>query len=127
MNKRQKAFEELARPYIKDPSSRSVNTDGKCLYNGPDGKHCLFAKACTKKAQDNILIRHENKPANGVINSEGERILKKKYKELFSSKEWRMMQSFHDLPTYWTETGLSNYGSIFYNEIMSSLANEKVW
>lgn len=86
---------------------RSVNpevppeaTANRCLYNGPDGKHCAFARVV-----ENPEVLEENANAGYLLKEKENRIKFKDGYEGHDGKFWLDIQSLHDSDNNWGEGG----------------------
>lgn len=99
-------------------NNRSIKSDGGnyCLYNGPNGKKCAFARMCA----DDIILTEGKNAANMLgwegyhdkkpLNSMGDQgVLKEEYRG-HSMEFYNAIQGLHDLVLNWTENGLSPQG-----------------
>ena len=97
--------------YGDDPSRRSINGDGDCLYNGPDGKQCAFARCA-----EEIHEWNEYEDVRSLLN-EGIK-LKPEYKHLTNVWFWGNIQKLHDTECFWNKDGLSEDGQLFVMELI---------
>jgi len=87
--------------------NRSVKTESHfCLYNGPDGKQCAFARMVIDPL---ALIEHTN--ARVIIQEFGMQILKPEYRG-HDAEFYIAVQRLHDNKGNWNEDGLSEEGKI---------------
>lgn len=91
MTKQEKYITDLISPYYKGEEAFSMlNSD--CLYNGPNGSKCAFAKACRPE-----VVLSENRGAAITLTAMGYNILTDEAKELTLGKlEWGCVQQLHD-------------------------------
>ena len=86
---------ELIQPYIDDISKRSIEVtklgNSRCLYNGPNGRHCAFANACINPHELN-----EGGCASENISYHGFNILKPEYRHIDNEEWWDELQDIHD-------------------------------
>lgn len=104
-------IDEIANHY--NLGNRSENTSGRCLYNGPDNKHCAFAYMCIDSTK---FV--EEVSARTILNMFGEDILKFEYRG-YSIEFYLDIQQLHDLEFMWTETGLSEEGQKYVDKLKS--------
>lgn len=116
----------LLLPYFKGEEPFSVS-ESTCLYNGPNGERCAFAKACIDPTQ---LV--EGEPAEDNLLVLGFEILKEEARGAgLSAKEWDFVQSVHDsvgnstniIIRIWANIGLnslSKYGQ--FTELRQAIA-----
>ncbi len=97
-------IEETAAYYSEDVNRRSLDGN-KCVYNGPDGKQCAFARVCEKP----IDQRQEGTSAWALIKQTGTALLKDEYK-INDAAFWDAIQGLHDYPDNWDEKGLTEAG-----------------
>lgn len=135
-------FREIIGYYIVDPKNRRSLTPHQhtgeliCVYNGPDGKHCAFARVLIdpSKASEGFIasatIREHNTllwefGVYGEIPKPG--LLKPQY-DGHKSSFWNRVQLFHDKNENWIETGLSEIGQEKYDSLIEEFeedGNEK--
>jgi len=100
---------ETVKYYSADPKNRrSLGEKGNCLYNGPDGKQCAFARCA-----EPIDSKHEGEAAIGLLIILGKDILKPEYRHLEDEIFWYKLQTLHDGDNFWTNAGLSKEGKEF--------------
>ena len=87
--------------------NRSISLENgsvSCLYNGPEGKQCAFARICIDPSNFREGLR-----AGVILNRYGESILKPEYRG-HDFSFYSDIQDLHDRQSYWTNTGLSELG-----------------
>lgn len=90
----QEIAKELLQPYFDDPTLCSVSEDGDtCVYNGPDGRMCVFAKACTPEGRE---LLKEDSNANEQLMEHGLGVLQDKYRHIEDGEFWDNLQYCHD-------------------------------
>jgi hypothetical protein len=98
--------------YSEDTSRRSISGSGNnCLYNGPNGKQCAFAR-CAKQ----ISTKHEGKSAAHIIRILPN-ILKDEYAHLTDKDFWQNLQNLHDDSECWDGNGLSVHGKRYTEDL----------
>ena len=104
--------------YENNPERRALSNDGLCLYYAPGtGNMCAVGrcmKDATKEYYWGIVGLHKE---NTEIEEED---VHKEMKEEYSNipiAVWQHLQSFHDLPDYLDENGLTEDGKV-YKEIL---------
>lgn len=91
---KQEIAKELLKPYFDDPSMCSISKDGSaCLYKGPEGRMCVFARACTPEGRE---LLPEYTAADDCIARYGLVILKEKYRHIEEVYFWEKLQETHD-------------------------------
>ena len=109
-------LEETIAYYSEDPSRRSINpANGRCMYNGPDGRKCGVARCCSKIP--------EEFESQAVSNAILEKYLLPEYAHLDNLEFWSRIQNLHDDKSNWDDEGLSYFGE-FVSKIMTSMAEE---
>jgi hypothetical protein len=96
--------------------NRSVsitNMDGRCLYKGPEGKECAFARMCND--WDKIKLEEGN-AATDLIKLHTDSILKEEYRG-HELEFYQDIQRLHDTETNWTHEGLSVQGERYVKEL----------
>ena len=83
---------ETINHYTKEGNPKSVEL-GSCLYRGPAGSECAFAR-CVKVLYKDNLIEETN--ASGNLSELGDYIFKEQYRG-FDVNFWDFIQSIHDL------------------------------
>ena len=91
--------------YSKDPENRRSIKNEVCLYNGPNGKQCAFARCAQPICK--ALEAHD---ADNLLEIKGFSILKPEYRHLLNKSFWQDLQVFHDDSFYWDSNGLSKHG-----------------
>lgn len=101
-------------------SNRSVESDGVCLYNGPEGKHCAFARMCTEP----LKLKETNYGGKMAVELilEDANILKEEYRGQRPSF-YSVLQRLHDSKSFWAESGLSDEGLTFVMGMKASFPN----
>jgi hypothetical protein len=107
--------------YVADPvNRRSLSNDpddeihsNGCLYNGPDGKQCAFARCANR-----IDKKYEGLSAYKILDAEGINILKDEKQHLDNTYFWEELQNLHDNDFYWNESGLSTDGQEYVKELL---------
>lgn len=97
-------IDEVASFYNNKNRSVASQESSYCLYNGPDGKKCAFARMCINPG--NLL---ENINARVILEEQGQGILKPEYRG-YHPQFYRDVQSLHDNSINWTDDGLSENG-----------------
>lgn len=97
------------------PGRRSLNPMGQCVYNGPDGKHCAFAR-CVANPQDLKEGRDCNHSSLFPL-----AIFKEGY-EGHEPSFWRDIQLLHDGIQFWADHGLTQRGVAYRLELLSIYA-----
>ena len=97
--------------YGSDPANRrsvAEKPSFRCLYNGPGGKHCAFARYVKPELQPQLP---EGKRAFIVLNRMPSCLLPE-VSHLSSDKAfWQSLQNFHDVNQHWDPVqGLSELG-----------------
>lgn len=86
-------IEETVQFYLNNP--RSVDEEGKCKYNGPNGIKCAFSRCC----KDDIdFSEFEGENCNPFL-----KFLKEEYSIHTPWGFWSDIQSLHDEKTNWIE------------------------
>lgn len=93
-------------------NNKNRSIDGnQCLYIGPDGKQCAFARMC---------INPENLPeqlnARVILEDHGQVVLRPEYRG-YHPQFYRDIQSLHDNSLNWTDDGLSECGKDIVNAL----------
>lgn len=86
--------------YSEDVSRRSVLCDGTCVYIGPDGKRCAYARMCTDDSQ---FIEGK------VLRSQYDAKIKDEY-DGYTTDFYVDIQDIHDRGWFWSESGLTLEG-----------------
>lgn len=102
------------------PGSRSINmaedpelSEGRCLYNGPDGKHCAFARVV-----ENPEILEERQNCRRLIKELGVEIKFKEGYEGHGRDFWWAIQHLHDNDNHWAKDGgLTGKGRAYVEEL----------
>jgi hypothetical protein len=104
--------------YENNPERRAVNKTGLCMYHDKDTDNMCAVGRCMIDPKQNydcgVVGLHKNN-----IEIEEENVFKE-MKEEYSNiaiNVWQHLQSFHDLPSYWNENGLTQTGKE-YKEIL---------
>ena len=115
--------------YGSDPANRrsvnKINGTQTCLYNGPGGKHCAFARYVKPELQPQLP---EGESALIVL-ARMPSCLLPEVSHLSSDKAfWQSLQSFHDVNQHWDPVqGLSELGKaivlIYLNLTQEDLDN----
>ena len=104
-------IDEVVKFYGEDIDRRSIDPrNGKCLYNGPEGRRCAFAMFCKNPhslVEGDILLnlnpRHLEESLQGL--------LKDDVSHLCMVDFWKDIQELHDICIYWYPgKGLSSDG-----------------
>ena len=100
-----KVLETVVRYYGEDPKGRrSTDTEGNCLYCGPDGKHCAVALFADLEVRAQ-LARKEGEPIEDLRG-----ILPDYMADIVvvdganASDFWRSVQELHDESVNWDMT-----------------------
>lgn len=101
-------IDETVAYYNEDVNRRSLLDSGydspQCRYNGPDNKHCAFARMCNP-----IEANQEGSAASEVIEDCGEDILLEEYRGQ-SLGFYDAIQRLHDSERYWDSKGITDLG-----------------
>jgi hypothetical protein len=108
--------------YYSIPGRRSLNPEAKenhsavsCLYNGPNGVHCAFARVV-----ENPQELEEGQCASHVLK---DAILKQEYQG-HDGYFWDDVQALHDGEGYWSDEGpLTQRGQQKANQLKTKYAN----
>lgn len=92
-------IDETVAYYSEDVSRRSVRY-GQCLYKGPYGKRCAYARMCT---DDSRFIEDRRAGWQELA------ILKPEYYG-YEDHFYEDLQGLHDSSAYWDESGLTPEG-----------------
>lgn len=126
-------IEETVNFYSEDPSRRATDGRGGCLYYDSDtGKMCGLGRCML---EDFLIENHVNLNQTGSV-SEGllleledihkmtlDDALKPEYRG-HDLDFWDGIQTFHDMPDYWNEQGLTEKGKQFINEWTKNLSTD---
>lgn len=112
-------LEETINFYTVDPvNRRSVDiSNGNCFYSY-EGKNCAFARYMDDV--DNFIKKYplyNHETARTIIKTFGMDVMKKQVRNLTDLQFWGKIQILHDDEYYWNETGLSEDGIEYANEI----------
>lgn len=107
-------IESIMEIYINDPSQRSIDDDGTCLYNGPNGTHCAVGQCLLPEYQEQgtELKKNYANIDNLVLNNSCiylDDMLQGQYRG-HSEEFWEDMQRMHDASRYWNSNGLTSVG-----------------
>lgn len=103
-------IEETVKYYSQDPNLRSVDHKGNCLYNGPDGKLCAFAR----------YVENPKSLSEGLAVNDNIHCLKDEYTHLDSIEFWDDLRNLHDLDGFWDHEGLSSVGLCEVNRLKNT-------
>jgi hypothetical protein len=92
MTKQEEFITKTLLPYFTGEEEFSIGPAGGCVYNGPNGAHCAFAK-CVKRP-DNL---EEEGSASKMLREKGFSILTDEALGMgFATEEWNVIQGIHD-------------------------------
>jgi hypothetical protein len=92
MTKQEGFITKTLLPYFTGEEAFSMDDNGYCVYNGPNGTHCAIAK-CVKNPES----LEEGVAASKQVEKKGFSILTDEALEMgFTAKEWDIVQSIHD-------------------------------
>ena len=102
--------------YSEDVSRRSLSPTEKgfgdkpaCLYKGPNGKLCAFARY-VKPEFRHLLVEEENADAQFAESEKGYDLLLPSVSHLHNANFWSAIQTLHDYSSYWHDKGLTTEG-----------------
>ena len=108
-------IEETVAFYTEDVNRRSFDENNDmCMYNGPDGKQCAFARCANE-----IDNYYEGQTASSVISAKGFGILKPEYRHLTNKLFWYDLQNFHDDKANFNDTGLTDDGELVVENLIN--------
>lgn len=111
-------IKETVEYYSADVSRRSISYSGKCMYNGPEGKQCAFAR-CAEAIDE----EYEEWNANEVLENKGIETLKPEYRHIIDVYFWNELQYLHDNCSNWDENGLTEDGKVFVKGLIHKYKN----
>ena len=93
-------------PRSLNPSPRSMFDPTTCLYNGPNGEACAFARCVLPEHRKKL---EEGKGCQNILNSYGDDILKEQYRGHHPGF-WVNIQALHDFESHCENGKLSQIG-----------------
>jgi len=112
-------LEETINFYSLDPlNRRSVDTNYGICYYSYEGKNCAFGRYINDV--DNFIKKHPNYNSEtpwSIISTFGIEVMKEEVRHLTDEIFWEKIQKLHDSEWYWNETGLTQRGIKYTNEI----------
>lgn len=104
--------------YENNPERRALSDVGVCLYYAPDtGNMCAVGRCMKDATQDySCGIVGLNKGFTEIEEEDIHKEMKEEYSNI-PIAVWKHLQSFHDLPDYWNENGLTEHGKE-YKEVL---------
>ena len=102
--------------YIEDPTTCSIDEDGRCQYQTEDGRKCAFGKHLREYKKE-----YEGHSAIGLLSrySHSELLTDEAIGQDLSPKQWDLIQYFHD------KVSESLYGSLKHSSVFSMLSSLK--
>lgn len=121
---KQQILEETYNYYTADPNGRrSIDPITKnCLYNGPNGKHCAFARCCDEEKLKDIPEYDGSTYVGADMFMDR---LKPEYIHITDGEFWREIQCLHDYAQYWDKENntVSDYGRAEYQKLLEKYKN----
>lgn len=111
-------IDETVEFYSNKP--RSINSQGFCLYKGPNNTECAFARLVL---EDKKYLLSEGETADAIIAfNDDKELLKPEYRG--QKKEfYRALQILHDYPGYWEGRKLTTTGQAYVKTLKQRYAN----
>lgn len=107
-------LQETIEYYTADPSRRSLDDAGSCVYNAGTAKHCAVGRCLTPFFQEQGRTLKYNVMGFGdFVDYHGYKEHDDTLQEQYRGHDlyfWSDLQFFHDTQTYWNETGLTAEG-----------------
>ena len=104
--------------YIQDPTTCSINEDGRCQYQTKDGRKCAFGKYLKEYKEE-----YEDQSANFLLDQylTSDLLIPEAAEQNLNRKQWNAVQRFHDrvaehgpnLNDMWVKDVFDNLKSVF--------------
>lgn len=109
-------LEDTVKYYSEDPSRRSKNDSGYCVYKSENGNRCAVGRFLVKDF--NYYLYNTENSVEDLYNyySETDEFLIPEYRG-YDIDFWSTLQVFHDEGKYWDKTGLTDDGKLAVERI----------